>query len=675
MFLRGGKKDKGFSSKNKIQQHHGDGTETILLMGRPFRVLQRLEATSGAIYLTSSTFSASGASPSSNKRKYSEGKGYYVYLVENSCRMTEFPRHLTLKRSFFPVDQVNEAHMEIGILERIKDKNIVRVYHSEISRSEGTLGVSIAMEYCGNNLYRRIRSGCGSGAGTRLSESEICHVLLAMTSALGYLHALQPPVAHRDIRPENILINNSIPGPTAYKLCNFGSATTEAYECDNREEASLAIADIEIHTNAAFRSPEMADPWSRKRICEKTDLWSLGVLVYYMMYLKLPFEPTNMALSSNPTVRFPAGQADRYSGALRVVVEHLLDPNPDSRWDVFALTNFLRFDEDISRHLGTFCFSRTEWPEGWEEQDTKVLNRAAPKKAPPVSYHGEPGHETAAEQRYHDRTASTVASDHGPIGTVASRTHAGSPTGDDVVRKSMIVLGGDPADDDPQMAQYRERIIREQEEAWERAKSANNNRGQVSHSTASPVAEPTPSSPSPPPPAKKDLFDDLFAGPSSNAASSPSPPDVPPRPPQPLTLKVGDPFRADDLFGPGSHPQPTQLPPMAMPPVSSIGGSWGPVPSAAGYFPQDSQGVGIYSGYSPNSGSQPGLQPGMGGGPWGGLPPQQPIMTGGPSSMNPPPPPSMDFATPTQGPPRLTPSKDGPESAAAKKDPFMDLFY
>uniref|UniRef100_A0A0A9YZ38 non-specific serine/threonine protein kinase n=1 Tax=Lygus hesperus TaxID=30085 RepID=A0A0A9YZ38_LYGHE len=116
------------------------------------------------------------------------------------------------------------------------------------------------MEYCANNLYRRIRSGSGSGAGVRMTESEICHVLLAVTSAVGYLHSQQPPIAHRDIRPENILINNSQTGAMAYKLCNFGSATTEAYKCETREEASLAIADIEKHTNPGFRAPEMADP-------------------------------------------------------------------------------------------------------------------------------------------------------------------------------------------------------------------------------------------------------------------------------------------------------------------------------------------------------------------------------------------------------------------------------
>ncbi|CAD2221878.1 Protein kinase domain/Protein tyrosine kinase, putative [Angomonas deanei] len=449
----GHRKDKGFSSGNKVQQYHGNGLESIVLMGKPFRVLQKLSDTP-APYMTSR--------PSHSEDK---DKGRFVYLVENSCRLSEFPRHMALKRCVFNVDQVGDAHREIDILSRIKDKNICRVFHSEVSRSEGRLGVSIAMEYCSNNLYRRIRSGMGSGAGTRLSESEICHALLAITSAVGYLHSQQPPIAHRDIRPENILINNKASGPAQFKLTNFSSATTDAYHCETREEASMAIADIEVNTNPGFRSPEMADPWSRKRICEKSDMWSIGVLLYYMMYLKLPFEPTNMALVNNPKVRYPESELSRYTGSLRVVVDHLLEPDPEKRWDVFALTNFLRFDEDVSRHLGTFIFTRTEWPEGWEEQDVKVIGREVPPKAPPVTYNDDLVHETTQDIK------KMAEANRPKSGAASSAPAASSHARGDAVSEAMMVLGGED-DDDPEMAKYREMIIKEQQEALNQIKAA-----------------------------------------------------------------------------------------------------------------------------------------------------------------------------------------------------------
>ncbi|EPY24210.1 AP2-associated kinase [Strigomonas culicis] len=566
----GHKKDRGFSSGNKVQQYHGNGIESIVLMGKPFRVLQKISDVP-APYLK-------------RRLRHEENKdmGSFVYLVENSSRLSEFPRHLALKRSIYNVDKVTEAHKEIELLSRIKDKNIIRVYHSEISRSEGRLGVSIAMEYCGNNLYRRMRSGSAAGAGTRLTESEICQALFAITSAVGYLHSQQPPIAHRDLRPENILINNNFTGPAAYKLANFASATTEAYECANSEESRMAIEDIEQNTNAGFRSPEMADPSSGKRICEKSDMWSLGVLLHFMMFQKLPFEPVNSALCGNPKVDVNRlALKSGYTPSLLVVLDHLIEPDLDRRWDIFALTNFLRFDEDVSRHLGTFCFTRTELPEGWEEQDVKVMYRDPPAKAPPVHYTDDNAHDTIAD------VAAQAAGQ--PRERPSAAPSAGSPAprpNADAVREAMIVLGGDDASDDPEMAKYREQIMREQQEAWENAKRA---AGRPADAPTTTTAAPAAAAPAATPSPKKDAFDDLFAAPEPQQQQQQQgqapPPEQPPK---------KDMFSADDLFAApappqqqqGGYPMPYNAPNPAMGGgAGGYGGGWGtgsPVPVSGG---------------------------------------------------------------------------------------------
>ncbi|CCD21761.1 protein kinase, putative [Trypanosoma vivax Y486] len=48
----------------------------------------------------------------------------------------------------------------------------------------------------------------------------------------------------------------------------------------------------------------------------------------------------------------------------------------------------MRFDDEINKHIGPFCFSLTEWPDGWEQQDIKVVNRPVPPKAPPLHLDG-----------------------------------------------------------------------------------------------------------------------------------------------------------------------------------------------------------------------------------------------------------------------------------------------
>ncbi|CAM42096.1 putative protein kinase [Leishmania braziliensis MHOM/BR/75/M2904] len=659
------RKDRGFSSKNKVQQYHDDGTESIIVMGRPFRVLQKISDLPPPYMV--------GRQRSS---KYGAGGSSYVYLVENSSHLPEFPRHMALKRSFFGVDQVAEAHKEVDIVSRISDKNIARVFHSEISRNEGRLGVSIAMEYCSNNLYRRIRSSTGTGAGTRLTEGEICHVLCAVTSAVGYLHTQQPPIAHRDIRPENILINNKRTGPAAYKLTNFSNASTEAYHCETREEANIAIADIQIHTSPAFRSPEMSDPWSKKRICEKSDMWSIGVLLYYMMYLRLPFDPSISFSKENWVIHYPHETIGSYTGSLHVILEHLLDPNPDSRWDVFALTNYIRFDEDCSRHLGTFCFTMTEWPEGWEEQEVRVVGRTAPPKAPRVSYSsprreqlGNLGDGYGDGFSYIKNDYSTGRYDIPPSSTVRNRVSGGNV---DAVQEAMIVLGSDPVDDDPELAEYRKQIVKEQEEAWEQAKAEAGYRASLPANSQNNDAEPALTDNADNETEKKDVFDDLFAAPSP--VLDPTPPIPSPSAPLPTPQQPKeDIFSTNDLFSApvpqaqsspsvminpyGQAPQPQQA-------VAMSGWSSGAPVIPSGGYPMQHQQQQAPWGYG---GSNPNVY----------APPQQEGFQGGyPMQQQQQQQQSINFMAPSPGQKATNapPVLDTTKPASPKKDPFADLF-
>lgn len=433
-------KEKRFSSKGKIERYNQDGTETIIVMGRPFCVIQKISENVDEVL-----------SAKRHSRKFARDVRSYVVLVENIERLLEFPRHLVLKRSFFNVDELLLAHREPDVLGRAKDKNIVRVFHSEITRSDGKIGVTVAMEYCSNNLYNRLQQQ------GRLTESEVVQVLFAITSAVGYLHSQQPPIAHRNICPECVLIQSENLGAAAYRLCNFSSASTEAYQCANREEVALAMEDAERHTTPAFRAPEMSDPGSGRRIDERVDMWSIGVLLYYMMYFQLPFGEAVLGLSDRLKLRFPAGSEMWYTSSLRVALTHLLEPNPEKRWDVFALINFLRFDEDISKYLGTFFFTTTERPEGWEPQDVKVVNRPVPTKAPA----------THANARQHAGTTNNNASRGVEADAVGEKK---SSCLDKLDPAALAALGLDGDTQDPEMRAYYEMLIREEEEVWKNAK-------------------------------------------------------------------------------------------------------------------------------------------------------------------------------------------------------------
>eukprot|EP00796_Vickermania_ingenoplastis_P001354 gene1354-789_t len=641
-----GMKDKGFSYRNKVQQYHGDGRESIIVMGRPFKVLENLSAPT---------------KESRRRLKRDSTRNTMVFLVENTSRLTAFPRHFALKRAMFNIDQIQEAHREIEILSRLNDKNIVKSYHCEVSRHEGKLGVSICTEYCTNTLWKRIKSGGSGGTGTRLSESEIANLLIGVTSALGYLHAQQPPIAYRNIHPENILISNRNTGPAMYKLCNFSLATTEAFQCIQREEASRVIEDTERYSSLAFIAPEMADPFSRKRIDEQVDMWALGVLLYSVMYMKLPFEPTITTLSKNPRYHVPVNST--YSGSYQTILKHLLDPDPASRWNVFALTNFLRFDEDIGRHLSTFCFTYTEYPEGWEEQTVYVVNRPVPEKNPPVTYgEGAPVARVGGATTVGDLD-NDVPDDFTPPPPPAQSS---VPTDDPGFQRAVALLESTGDIDDPRIAPYKEAIIQQQTTMWSSAT------GQPAPAAGPSAAQDA--SPSPP----KDELEDLFGGPptaepqpnnSNNNAAHYDPladafggvqvsPDPAP--------KMMDRFSADDLFAPA----PTAGPPPGFQPPPPVWADRNNVNSMPPQGPIDF--------FSAPGGAAPPMAPGG----FGAYPPQQqqqPQPPGGRFSSGAP----VDFLAPPVGmppaapqPAALTPgiAKKADVPGAKERDPFADLF-
>ena len=82
--------------------------------------------------------------------------------------------------------------------------------------------------------------------------------------ALIYLHSKNPPILHRDIKPENILICND-----KLKIADFGWSN---FKTDIRN-TYCGTPD--------YLSPEMILGTNHN---EKTDIWSLGVLLYELLH-------------------------------------------------------------------------------------------------------------------------------------------------------------------------------------------------------------------------------------------------------------------------------------------------------------------------------------------------------------------------------------------------------
>jgi serine/threonine protein kinase len=157
----------------------------------------------------------------------------------------------------------------------------------------------------------------------------------------GVAEAHAAGIIHRDIKPENLFMTRSVCGRPVIKILDFGISKriTEKLGASKLTSPGMSIG------SPWYMSPEQTRASSN--VDERTDIWSLGVVLYELLTGKRPFEGETVAVVAaqvltheppNPCALRPAIPA-----SLGAVILRCLDKNADGRFQgIGALAAALR---------------------------------------------------------------------------------------------------------------------------------------------------------------------------------------------------------------------------------------------------------------------------------------------------------------------------------------------
>ncbi|KAE8144392.1 kinase-like domain-containing protein [Aspergillus avenaceus] len=263
----------------------------------------------------------------------SEGGFAHVYVVRLP-QAVDGSDKAVLKRVAVP-DKAALANMrtEVETMKKLKGhRHIVKYIDSHASQLRGGgYEVFLLMEFCsGGGLIDFMNTRLQH----RLTEPEIIQIFTDVAEGVACMHYLKPPLLHRDLKVENVLISRHGTS-SVYKLCDFGSTAPPRPAATSAAEGRLIEDDVQRHTTLQYRSPEMIDVYRKQPIDEKSDIWALGVLLYKLCYYTTPFEEVGQMAILNASYKFPSYPV--FSDRLRMLIAWMLKEDPQKRPNIYEV--------------------------------------------------------------------------------------------------------------------------------------------------------------------------------------------------------------------------------------------------------------------------------------------------------------------------------------------------
>ena len=203
----------------------------------------------------------------------------------------------------------SNALNEVRILASVRSDFVICYKEAFFDEKDSTLG--IVMEYADRgDLYQKIVEH--KKAAVLFEESEIWRIFIQLVKGLKALHELK--ILHRDLKSANVFL--------------FENGSAKLGDLNVSKVARKGLGYTQTGT-PYYASPEV---WKDQPYDNKSDIWSLGCVLYEMITLRPPFRAENMEGLYNKVIKGQYNRIpERFSNDLSTILKQLLQVNPDSR--------------------------------------------------------------------------------------------------------------------------------------------------------------------------------------------------------------------------------------------------------------------------------------------------------------------------------------------------------
>lgn len=256
------------------------------------------------------------------KKFLGEGSFARVYLVKHNF-LDDLRAMKIVKEPLNEITNTRDVFHEVMLATQLRHENIISIYDAGVISSRKDYAYFV-MEYVpGGDLEQYLNSFIESDISMPINR--VLDIIKQISMGLNTLHQSNPPIIHRDLKLNNILLSYGACGEIAIKISDFGFA----------KEVTANIQDIEI----AGTQPYMAPEYFKKVISTRSDIYAIGVIFYRLLTAHFPYDVDKFETDDlrelkpwKSPLMAPSHYNNRATPELDRIISKCLDVDPDERY-------------------------------------------------------------------------------------------------------------------------------------------------------------------------------------------------------------------------------------------------------------------------------------------------------------------------------------------------------